>query len=242
MTVRVGGNSAAWTPSSTRAGHIAGACSFLFRVNDTGIIFIGDRCLHDQPGLDGAPPWPELAQYGITKTVIVQTDCTYGAGPEPPAWSDERDRYLETLRQVKEENRPTWVAAFAVGRGGMAANIIQDLSDPNFPVFLDGMANAYGHMMDGRHAWCAQDHELNLSQTYGFKDNEDRYGFLSDRVGNGYAIVSPSGMGGPGGIGSTVWLPEIMPDPNGLICFTGYLAPDSDGYKIVEALDYGMPV
>jgi predicted metal-dependent RNase len=49
-----------------------------------------------------------------------------------------------------------------------------------------------------------------------------------------YAVGTTPGMGGPGGA-AAFWRRHVLPNPDALLVFTGYLAPDTDGARILQA-------
>ncbi|MBI4458217.1 MBL fold metallo-hydrolase [Candidatus Uhrbacteria bacterium] len=221
------------------AGHIQGACSFTLKVGKLKIHYAGDRCTHDQPGIKGAPPLPPEWR----PDVFAGTDCTYGADPDSDkrVYRDEWDRGTELAKQALLRGSSVAVPAFALHRSAAVAHMFQQAGIGDFGrLLLDGKAELYTDIMEtGEGHWWPGDEAIDateverVSERYmgGAEDGESRYEIA--RNGN-FTIVTTAGMGGPGGP-FTQWRKFLLSDPDALILFSGYVAPDTDGAKILAA-------
>ena len=217
------------------AGHIPGACSFTIKAGKRKIHYAGDRCTHDQPGIKGAPPLPEEWR----PTDLAGTDCTYGADPESDkrVYADEMDRGYDLACQALERGSSVIVPAFAVYRGSAVGHAFQERGLHHLGrVILDGKCQLYTGIMESEVGhWWPGDGTINASK---IRRMEELYqaGERRNRIAQqgGFVAVTTAGMGGPGGP-ITAWRRHVLPDPDALILFSGYVAPDTDGAKILAA-------
>ncbi len=213
-------------------GHVPGACSFTTLVGGKRIHYSGDRCSHDQPGVLGAQLLPP-AWY---PHVIANSDCTYGGDPDSDSrsWREEMDRGLELCAATLRSGAPVLFCSFGVHRGGAVAHELARHGVPDIaPVYLDGSCRHFTEIaMSDRGKWSELDTLLHLDgvRAIGYEKGE-RYEASQANV---YAVVSTPGMGGPGGA-AAFWKRQVLPNPDALLVFTGYLAPDTDGARILEA-------
>ena len=213
------------------AGHISGACSFTALVDGRRVHYAGDRCDHDQPGILGAEALPDAWRPDI----IAGSDCTYGHDTAHVGdWRSEMDRAAETCRRALEQGRRVMFYAFALHRAGVLAHELQRLGLADaYPVWLDGSAGQLATMFSGRrHIWCGRDSAFDIGKVGVIADRSERQRLLRSR--GGHVLISPPGMGGPGGIGSW-WRKDFLPDPDAIVAFTGYVAADADGAVVLKA-------
>jgi Cft2 family RNA processing exonuclease len=212
-------------------GHIPGACSFTSRIGGANVHFSGDRCGHDQPGILGALPLPAAWR----PQIIANSDCTYGADPDSDLrdYQEEMDRGIEAGAAALRRGHPAVYFSFGVSRGGAVAHALQRHGVTGLaPVYLDGSCRAFSeiHAMPGSR-WSDRETNLDLTDIMFVGGNRHR----ENLVGHGpWATVTTPGMGGPGGVG-TFWRRHVLPDPEAVIVFTGYLAPGTDGDRIIKA-------
>ncbi len=209
-------------------GHVPGACSFTFRIGRRNVHYAGDRCSHDQPGILGGRPLPEAWR----PHVIANSDCTYGADRDSDTrtWPGEMARCRDLVAQARGRNAPVLCCAFGLHRGGAIVEGLQPLGLTN--IWLDGSCRQHtSNALLPQCRWSDSEPPLAI-------DNVDWIEWWERDLLAGcrspYVVVSTPGMGGPGGA-AAVWKREILPNPDGLIVFTGYLAPGSDGARIMAA-------
>lgn len=214
-------------------GHINGACSFTFRIGGKNVHFAGDRCSHDQPGIRGAGLLPKEWH----PHVIANSDCTYGADPDSDrrTWQEEMDRGLEQCAQTLMSGAPVLFCTFGVHRGGAVAHELQRHGVPDIaPVYLDGTCRNFTDIaLSERGRWSESDTLLHVDRVRWIDEEEHRRVRVLQQH-DAYAVVSTPGMGGPGGA-AAFWKRQVLPNPDALLVFTGYLAPDTDGARILEA-------
>lgn len=210
-------------------GHINGACSFTTRLGRARIHYAGDGCEHDQPGVKGAPPHPA----DWRPHVIAGSDATYGADKDSDSrsWKDEMDKGYDACAHAVKAGHPALWFTFALHRGGALAHEMSRRGLPDLaPVFLDGSAKSFARLMmspEGR--WCAEDTPLLLNGITMVSGRErDEIAGLG-----GYTVITPPGMGGPGGLAS-YWRRIALPDPGAVLIFTGFVAPGTDGDLILR--------
>ncbi len=212
-------------------GHIKGACSFTTKISKRLVHYSGDRCSHNQPSVNGAKLlpkkwWPDI---------IAGSDCTSGADPDSNLRNrqSEMDKAIKLGMKIVRSGAPAFYPAFSIGRGGDIAHELEQNGLSDFGrIFLDGGCRKMTEIAqspDGQ--WCDNDQPLSI-RTVRMVENQ-RYREKVLAYGKA-AIIAPPGMGGPGGIGPW-WRRYIMPNPEAAIIFTGYIAPGTDGDKIITA-------
>lgn len=213
-------------------GHINGACSFTFLVAGKRVHFSGDRCSHGQPGVKGAVLLPDEWR----PHVIANSDCTYGADPDSDlrSWREEMDKGLDACAETIKHGAPVLFCAFGVHRGGVVSHElsrrgIHDLA----PVYLDGSCRPNTDIVqDTSNHWSESDTLLQLGGVQQIHHEDLRR--IDAAKAKTYAVVSTPGMGGPGGA-ACFWRRHVLPNPDALLVFTGYLAPETDGARIMAA-------
>lgn len=213
-------------------GHINGACSFTTCIRGVNVLCSSDRCGHDQPGVLGAKllPFPKWKP-----RVIASSDCTYGADRDSDrrTWAEEMDKGFDACMSAIKLGQPALWFTFALHRGGALAHEMarRGLTESG-AVYLDGSVRNFTKLMMGEWgSWCELDQPLNLGGVVFVKSKAMREQILGS---GGYAVIAPPGMGGPGGIGSW-WRRDVLPNPDAVAVFTGYVAQGSDGAEIIAA-------
>ena len=213
-------------------GHINGACSFTFQAGPKRVHFSGDRCSHGQPGVKGAVLLPDEWR----PHVIANSDCTYGADPDSDSrdWRQEMDKGLDLCAETIRKGAPVVFCSFGVHRGGVVSHELSRRGIPNLaPAYLDGSCRHFTDVVqDTANHWSETDTLLHLDGIRWIDIDENRRDqAVLDRA---YTVVTTPGMGGPGGpIG--FWRRHVLPNPDALMVFTGYLAPETDGARILAA-------
>jgi len=213
------------------AGHISGACSYTIRIGRHLVHYSGDRCDHDQPGVLGGLPPPDSWR----PNVVAGSDCTYGLDAvQSSDWRAEMDRAVETCRQALLQDRRVLLYAFALHRSGVIAHELQRQGVTDIgPVCIDGSAGPCADLFTHKgNFWCDRDRPFVIDEVGLISDHRERRA-VRDSPG-GLVIIAPPGMGGPGGTG-TWWRRDILPDPDAVVAFTGYVAADTDGAIVLRA-------
>jgi Cft2 family RNA processing exonuclease len=209
------------------SGHIAGACSYSFNIDGRVVHYAGDRCEHDQSSIDGARPLPD----GWQPRIIAGSDCTYGELQEVlhPGFDSEMERMCDTIERAVNYDRPVMLFTFSIHRAGIIAHELQKRGvTDKCPVCIDGAARNMVDLECNSNSWSRG---LEVDDVIHLRDYHERE-TLFFRLG--FVIITTPGMGGPGGIG-TWWRKKIMPDHDAFLAFTGYVAADTDGAKILSA-------
>ena len=226
------------------AGHINGSCSYTFRVRRHDFIhYSGDNCKHNQAGIKGA----QLLPKNWYPTTIAVSDCTYGADMDSDfrSWDEEAKKAATLAADALARKQIILFFAFGIHRGGAVAHEL-GRQGIRSRVFLDGSIRYYAHQQNGPMGrWCDLDEAFQLQHTMRVVGkpaigapmiDTPVVGMNRDRLieeGN-LAVITTGGMGGPGGPGVD-WRRHVLPNPEATIAFTGYVAPDSDGAKILAA-------
>lgn len=213
-------------------GHINGACSFTSRINAANVHYSGDRCDHDQPGILGAVPLPPKWR----PTVIAGADCTYGAADDAKAvsWASEMDRAAAFARDTMSRGGRVLFFTFALHRGGAVCHGLQQRGLANLGrLYLDGSAVDFARLMaQNRLRWSGRDQRIDIRRVTFIQKLDKR--LEAERSNRPFAVIAPPGMGGPAGSGIW-WRERIVSDPNAAIGFTGFVAPNTDGHRILQA-------
>ncbi len=209
-------------------GHINGAASFTFRIGKRKFHYSGDRCDHDQPGILGAEPLPKEWH----PDVVAQWDCTYGAdrASNSRVFVSEMDRAAAYCHDARDRITKIMFFAFSKHRGGSLATGLKR-SGFDGMIHMDGGCRYFSEAQtrpEGR--WSKLDSPFDLSNVRMVTQSSRREIAKSPS----YGVITTNGMGGPGGTG-TFWRAEILPDPDAIAVFTGYVAPGTDGEQILKA-------
>lgn len=214
--------------------HANGSASPTFRVGKANIHYSGDRCSFGQPGIEG-DKYLRLPK-GWGPHIIAGSDCTYGADHDSDkrTWKGEMDKGYDICADAVKRGHPVLLFAFRKHRSGALAHEMQRRGLPDLgTVVLDGGAMKFAKIANSPQGrWCELDRPLVIDRITEVRqaDREE----LASSFGRGWAVISTPGMGGPGGIG-TFWRRRVLRDPNGVVIFTGYVAPGTDGAQILAA-------
>lgn len=206
------------------SGHIRGACSFIFMIKEgqrmVKIMFSGDYAAHHQLTTAAAP----LPPREWFPDVIASFDCTNGAEPLNP-WEHEIERMVDDHRATVELGVHAFTFAFSMDRSQTFAD---RLASCGIPTWIDGpSAINYGKiMLSPEGLWCEADRPLNLDNVLVAENVGEPL-----KVGKPAAIVAPSGMGhGP----AVRYLKKLLPQENALVAASGYVAPGTNGWRVVH--------
>lgn len=206
------------------SGHIRGACSFIFKIKEGRkeiiVMFSGDYSTHGQLTTAGAPLPPE--RWRPHHLII---DCTNGAEPILP-WEHEMRRAVDDNRNTVEKGGFAFDFTFSMDRSQTFAD---RLASCGIPTWIDGPSaiNYAKIMLSPEGLWCETDRPINLDNVWVAEEIGEPL-----RVGKPAAIVAPSGMGhGP----ATRYLKKLLPRENALVAASGYVAPGTNGWRVVHA-------
>lgn len=212
-------------------GHMTGACSYSMKIGGKIVHYSGDWCGHDQPGTRGMQLLPKEWH----PHVIAGSDCTYGADPASDGrdYRQEMESGVEAVAETLGRGAPALICSLG-DRGGKIVHALKrgGLMDIA-PVYLDGMCRKMTKIaMSERGRWSEADTPLHLGGVRVIDcETCSRIDAMAD---DAYVVVSTPGMGGPGGAASS-WKREILPNPDALVVFTCYLAPGTDGARLMAA-------
>lgn len=221
-----------FTAEFFHAGHVLGSASVLLEAGGHTIYYTGDICHADRELMRGLSP---LRPGTKVDTLIIES--TYGANPEADGirYTDEVERFAQSLRTVLNNGGSVLVPTFALGRAQEVLNIISRYQDlgvvPEVPTYASGLGRAIYEIYDRFVDHLRPNVELSpLSQFHRIGDvwnPEVVHRLLSEPC----IIVATSGMmleNTP----SALIAQELVRHEHHAIFFTGYLDPDTLGYKV----------
>lgn len=206
-------------------GHIRGSCSLIFLIQEGNqkikVMHSSDYTAHDQLTVLGAPmPPPDWLP-----DIIMSFDCTNGA-QRLKSWQEEIERMANDGHNTVKQGGWAFYFAFAMDRSQTFAKKLFDLG---LPVWLDGTSamNFTKIIQSADGSWCDQD--MPVKNLEGVKICK----YIGEALDNEpAAVVSTSGMGhGP----AVEYLLELLPRKDALIGASGYVAPGTNGHRIVNA-------
>lgn len=214
------------------AGHVLGSASVLLEAGGHTLYYTGDICHADRELMRGLSP---LKKGTKVDTLVIES--TYGANPDADSicYADEVERFAQSLRAVLASGGSVLVPTFALGRAQEVLNIIsryQDLGTiPEVPVYASGLGRAIYEIYDRFVDHLRPNVELSpLSQFHRIGDVWDPE-VVQRLLGQPCIIVATSGMmleNTP----SALIAQELVRHEHHAIFFTGYLDPDTLGYKV----------
>lgn len=206
-------------------GHIRGSCSLIFLVQEGNqkvkVMHSSDYTVHDQLTVLGAPmPPPDWLP-----DIIMSFDCTNGT-QHLKTWRDEIERMANDGHNTVKQGGWAFFFAFAMDRSQTFAKKLFDLG---LEVWLDGTSamNFTKIIQSADGSWCDQD--MPVRNLEGVKMCK----YIGEALDNEpAAVVSTSGMGhGP----AVEYLLELLPRENALVGASGYVAPGTNGFRIINA-------
>jgi cleavage and polyadenylation specificity factor subunit 3 len=218
-----------------QAGHVLGSASVLVQTEGHTVFYTGDICHADRELMAGLSP---LNPNVTVDTLIIES--TYGANPEADdvSYVDEVERFAQALRAVLLEGGTVLVPTFALGRTQEVLNIVARYQDlgvvPEVPVYASGLGRAIYEIYDRFVDHLRPDVELSpLSQFHRIGDvwNPE---VVQRLLSQPSIIVATSGMmleNTP----SAMIAQELVRHEHHAVFFTGYLDPDTLGYKLRTA-------
>lgn len=210
------------------AGHIPGACSLIIPTysGKKGLI-TGDICWHDQPLLKGAPlpsrGWPRE----WIPDEIWGTDLTYGGGTKKPL-AGEVKKIVSATKKALGEGKKVVIAAFGNGRG---QNIAVWLAKAGIPVWIDGVIrDMYEIFRETK--WSSRDNQIPAlgKKIFRIANEDQREEFIHSPEPR--VFITTGGMGDFGPI--VRYMEELLPDKNACFFFTSWLAPGTNGEKLLR--------
>lgn len=218
------------------AGHINGACSFIFRITERGvtkkIAFQGDYASHNQTSVSGARLPPAEWLLDGSEDAIASLDCTNGA-EDMTLWQVEFDRLVRDWREVAAR-KGVWVGVtFAMVRCQILLDVLgkEMAPDSQDAIYVSGFSpRLYTQALEYR--------DMNEARQWGELPLDfSRAMMLGARnppAARGLCVVTPSGMGhGPAVKHFQRW----AHDPEALFAFTGFVAPGTNADIFLRAAE-----
>jgi len=200
------------------AGHIPGAAMIEIDTGQRKVLISGDFDTRNSPLVNGANPIQ-------IDTLFVEG--TYG-GREHPDKSEEKQRFLDKVREIVDRGGTALIPAFANGRG---QDVLLELHSamPELNVHYDGMGKTITkhYLNNPEYLRDSEALEKAFKWVKRVSSKSDKKKALDADV-----IVSTSGMldGGP-----SIWyLNRLRHDPKNAILFMGYQAKGSGGRRLQE--------
>ena len=213
-----------------QCGHIPGAMWIVLPTSSgrKGLI-MNDWCTHDQPVTKGAllpsQSWPRE----WIPDEIWGTDLTYGSSIKKPP-KEEVGRLVAQTKAELAQGRKVIIGVFANGRG---QNVAYWLAKAGIHVWIDGAIRLLWKVFQDNR-WTDRDGELlNLdgrSKVHSVESEEHREELIADPTPR--VIVTTGGMGNFGPI--VRYFEAGLADPNWAFYFTSWLAPGTNGEKLMR--------
>lgn len=222
------------------AGHIHGACSFIFRFTEHSVVrkmaFLGDYSLHWQLIVPPAPLLPPEWRLTGRGDAILSVDCTNGAG-ELPDWDHELDRMADDSTRVVERDGKFIAVTFSIVRWQILIHELLrriERTGREGIVYGDGpSAYRIAHILK-KYPWGdVGEFDLSGAVMVGSRfEGEDVTRQSVIGSARGARIFTPSGMGnGP----ATDYLVSCLEDERSSVNSTGFAAPGSNIRRVLDA-------
>ena len=222
------------------AGHIHGACSFIFRFTEHGVVrkmaFLGDYSLHRQLIIPPAPLLPPDWLLTGRGDAILSVDCTNGAG-ELPDWDRELDRMADDSTRVVERGGKWIATTFSIVRWQILIHELlrrTERAGTEGIVYGDGpSAYRIGNILK-KYPW-GDVGEFDLSGAVmvgSWFEGEEVTRKSVIESARGARIFTPSGMGhGP----ATDYLVSCLEDERSAVVSTGFAALGTNIRRVLDA-------
>ena len=211
------------------AGHIPGSLSVKVNTPEGSVLYTGDVNNIDSKLVKGAD------FTGVHADVLI-IESTYGNADHPPRESVEK-RFIDSVKEVLDQNGTVLVPAFSMGRGQEIISIL--IENDIYPVYVDGMIRQATDIMIENRGFLRNPELLERAR--------DEYRFVrgwQDRRRawkNPGVIVASAGMlkGGP----SRYYLRKIHDNPKNAVFLVSYQGENTPGRMILEkgCFDEGGP-
>jgi Cft2 family RNA processing exonuclease len=217
------------------AGHVLGSACIQLDADDHTMLYTGDVLMADQELLPG------LQYDGLPDEVgTLVLECTRGAqaGADAIEYIAEIDRFAGEITRVLMDDGVVLVPAFALGRSQEILNIIARLMNtgrlPNVPVYSSGLGRAIYEIYARFPQYLRAEADLRPLHEFGrFGDVWER-SVVRDLLREPAIIVATSGMMVENTPSAMIAQEMVRENRHG-IYFTGYLDPDTLGYKLLHA-------
>jgi len=205
------------------SGHIPGGAMFMVEVDGINVLYTGDFNMAESCLLGGADQDP------FKKADILIMEATYCQYNHPNRRRNE-ERFIESIREVLDNNGTVLIPAFAVGR---AQEILCTLCkyEVDAPIYLDGMARQASVIIENwreEHLKDPEFYKFSLGRVKKITGARMRKRVVKEPC----VIVSPAGMLKGGAAVS--YMERIMENPNSAVFFVSFQIPGSPGWKVLK--------
>jgi Cft2 family RNA processing exonuclease len=227
-------NSARCQVTPYRAGHIAGAASYLIETDSKRVLHTGDISVHSQravPGMD--TNWIS----GEIDVLVIEATYAYQPVYQDETSEEQQASLVDAVSRIVEQGGHVIIPAFAVGRAQEIACLLgdffgQQLVEP-FPVILDGLVkpvcdvyHRHRALLSGRHrtqyGHAIYDQWIQPSPNHSYPDH-----VTIDNM-DPCCVIASSGMlldGTRSAVYAATWLQK----PENALFFSGFLDDESPG-------------
>ncbi|MBQ3420880.1 MAG: MBL fold metallo-hydrolase, partial [Romboutsia sp.] len=216
------------------AGHILGAVAIYLKVEDVGLLYTGDYCVHDQYTVKGMSLPLDL------EVDVLITESTYAYYPSNFNLSKENQEklFIDDITRVINNNGIVLIPAFAIGRAQEIVmtikNYFKDEVFLPFDVYLDGKVVEICDVYEKYLNVNKKDlYENGISKVNHKRKNNDEY--LLEKY-RGSCIIASSGMLNENSR-SSKYANAIVNDEKSLILFSGYLDEESPGKQLLKKIN-----
>jgi putative mRNA 3-end processing factor len=203
------------------AGHIPGSFCCLLDTGKKRILYTSDFNTNDTRLLKGA----EIKVKDIDLLIM---ESTYSNRDHPPRKETEK-KFFEAVEGTVANEGVAVIPSFAVGRSAEILMVL-DAFNPDFPVYLDGMARTATEISLDYPEFLRDPKALRraLKNVRMIESDNERKNIIKKPC----AIVTTSGLleGGP----SVRYVKSLYNSPESSIIFTGFLIPKTAGRYLVD--------
>lgn len=216
------------------AGHVLGSAGILMRSPEHTLYYTGDICRTNQELMEGMTFLDPSIK---VDTLVIESTRGAHVDEYPKTYEGEIERFGTAISAVLARGGCALVPAFALGRTQELCNVLTRLQRegiiPNVPIYASGLGRAMYEIYNRYQDYLRED--VYLQPLNHFKrigdvwDRGARRALLSEPA----IIVATSGMmleNTP----SAMLAMDMVKDERHGIFFSGYLDPDTLGYKLLH--------
>lgn len=219
------------------SGHMPGAAYYIIYLpNGTKGFVSGDVSFHNQLIIEGAKPLSKILPKEKLPNEIWSTDLTYlGNGNKksnnPNAlYMKEMERLAKDVLETLEKGYWVTIPTLSMGRGTNIAVYLAEFLNEKFSVYIDGAIKNYTDLFMN-YKWSENDKDFSFKGIQKIENSAMRRELLNSKKPNVYITTAGMWEYGP----APEYLEKTLPEEGCLICAVNWLAPKSQGNKILKA-------
>ncbi|MCD6235136.1 MAG: putative CRISPR-associated protein [Candidatus Marinimicrobia bacterium] len=227
------------------AGHVLGSAGIILSDGEKSLVYTGDI------GVNPHGIHPGMSLPDCPRPDILLMEGTTAA--EPSSWDEmaSKKAFWQEIRDAADRKGQVLIPAFALGRTQDILALIHEgkcLDDiPDIPVYVSGLGNAISEIYENRrHELRPEYSQTPLTQMAIATDSQHLLDLYRNHVKQKQTAIyiSTNGMMEPW-TGAAMLAQRMVESPKHAILFTGYQAPGTLGYDVLNApvdtrLDFRM--